>query len=164
MLKQPNIKFAIIFCCTLSFSVLAQTAEKPKPCTSEEYQAFDFWLGEWRVTAPKQKTPPATSIITKANNGCSIHEKYTTSSGYTGNSINFYDSGTKKWHQTWIDNQGAPLYLNGEYKNNAMVLTNDQNRITWRLLENKQVNQVWETTKDKGKTWQIIFNGFYTKK
>ena len=149
---------------SLLFSPFAKGAnKKPIPCESENHRAFDFWLGEWSVTSPNQKTPPSRSSITSSNDGCSIHERYSTAGGYTGNSINFYDKKNNKWHQTWIDNQGAPLNLDGEFVNGSMVLSDGTNRISWTLLDNQQVNQVWETTEDDGKTWKKIFDGFYRR-
>lgn len=147
----------------LFISSLATASTPPKPCQTTEHRAFDFWLGEWTVTTKDKTKPPAKSSITLSNNGCSIHERYQTPGGYTGNSINFYDAKTNKWHQTWIDNQGSPLYLDGEFKDGAMVLTDGVNRITWTLLKDGRVNQRWDTTQDKGKTWKTIFDGFYTR-
>lgn len=138
----------------------AQTATPPPACTSEQQRAFDFWIGEWEVTAKGKKKPHAKSSITRANNGCSIHERYSTQSGYTGNSLNFYDAVNKKWHQTWIDNQGAALYLDGQFINGKMILSDGKNKITWRRI-GKTVNQVWEVTGDNGKTWKTIFDGIY---
>lgn len=139
------------------------TNKKPSPCANENHRAFDFWLGEWSVNSPNQKTHPSHSSITRSNDGCSIHERYTTAGGFTGNSINFYDKKNNKWHQTWIDNQGAPLYLDGNFINGSMVLSDGKNRISWSLLDNHQVNQVWEITEDGGKTWKKIFDGFYSR-
>jgi len=163
-MKMKNYIKTITLLTIAVFCNLAYSANQPKPCSTEEYRAFDFWLGEWEVTSPNQKTPASESSITLSNDGCSIHERYTTAGGFTGNSINFYDAKTKKWHQTWIDNQGNPLYLNGEFKNGSMVLSDGINRITWTLLKDGRVNQVWDVTSDSGKTWKNIFNGFYTKK
>jgi len=161
---KPTVIVASLLLATLFNQQSFAEKTKQKPCSSIEYRTFDFWIGEWEVTSAKQKTPPSKSSITKSNDGCSIHERYSTATGYTGNSINFYDKKTKKWHQTWIDNQGQPLYLNGEYKNGSMVLSDQTNRITWRLLENKQVNQKWETTNDQGKTWLVVFDGVYRRR
>jgi len=44
-----------------------------------------------------------------------------------------------------------------------MALSDGNNRITWKLLENKRVSQKWETTQDKGKTWVVVFDGVYLK-
>ena len=169
MYKMFKNKLMVLFSLIIFLGVTnMQTSKaeeaKAKPCDAKEFRAFDFWLGEWTVSTPKQKTPTATSSITLANDGCSIHERYETKGGFTGNSINFYDKKNKKWHQTWVDNQGGALYLNGELTDGAMVLSDAANRITWTLLANGQVNQVWETTADEGKSWKKVFDGFYTKK
>jgi tetratricopeptide (TPR) repeat protein len=138
--------------------------EKLKPCNSDNHRAFDFWLGEWEVTTPSRKNWTAISSITLANDGCSVHENYVSQSGYTGKSINFYDRNKKMWHQSWMDNTGAAIYLEGTTKEGAMILTDATNRVTWSLLEDKRVRQHWETTSDEGKTWSTSFDGYYLKK
>ena len=161
--RFPKSLLIISFFIVLNNSLVIAKENKPKLCSSETHRAFDFWLGEWQVLSAKQKTPPSRSSITLSNDGCSIHERYVTASGFTGNSINFYDKQSKRWHQTWIDNQGGALYLNGGIENGVMILSDGVNRISWTLLSDRRVNQVWETTKDNGKTWQKIFDGFYSK-
>ncbi len=138
--------------------------EKLKPCNSSEHRAFDFWLGEWQVTTPSRPSWSATSSITLGNNGCSIHEHYVSQGGYTGNSINFYDATKKQWHQSWIDNQGGPLYLDGGYSDGRMRLADASSRITWTLLEDGRVRQLWESTADEGKTWTVAFDGYYSRR
>jgi tetratricopeptide (TPR) repeat protein len=135
-----------------------------QPCTSEQHRAFDFWIGEWDVTTPASTTWLASSSITVANNGCSIHESYRTPSGLAGMSINFYDAGRKLWHQSWIDNQGAPIYLEGNLVDGAMVLTDATSRVTWSWQPDGQVRQHWESTTDEGKTWSTAFDGYYRRK
>ncbi|MCF6194219.1 MAG: hypothetical protein L3J46_07795 [Kangiellaceae bacterium] len=146
---------------SIHLTATATQAKKPSACSSDQHRAFDFWVGEWEVSARGKKQSHAKSYITKSNNGCSIHERYETTNGYTGNSINFYDTANKKWHQTWIDIQGSPLYLEGGFSNGAMILSDKTNRITWTINDGKEVNQVWETTKDNGKNWTVIFDGIY---
>jgi hypothetical protein len=132
-------------------------------CNSAEHRAFDFWLGEWVVTTPNNPKMKARSSITLGYGGCAIHENYRTESGFAGKSINFYDAKKKQWHQTWIDNQGSPLFLNGNVADGKMVLANNANRISWSTLEDGRVRQLWEMTKDQGKTWAVIFDGYYSK-
>lgn len=138
-----------------------QAQNKPQPCTSADSRAFDFWLGEWEVTSPAREKWQASSSITVSNNGCSIHEAYVTPSGYTGNSINFYDAIKGLWHQTWIDNQGVPLYLEGNLVNKVMVLSDKSNRVSWSIQPDGRVRQHWESTADEGKTWTTAFDGYY---
>ena len=104
----------------------------------------------------------SSSKISLQNGGCSILEEYETPSGYAGKSINFYDSANDKWHQTWIDNQGAPLYLNGHVKEGSMILSDGANRITWTPLKDGRVRQHWETTNDNGDNWATVFDGYYS--
>ncbi len=104
-----------------------------------------------------------------------IQENWVSATGkYTGTSYNFYDASTKKWHQTWIDNQGGSLQLVGELKNGVMVLASKKmmdkegnpyiNRITWTPNKDKSVRQLWEITKDDGTTWTVAFDGLYKLK
>lgn len=138
-------------------------------CQSEHYRQFDFWLGKWQVSNPSNNQI-SSSKISLINNGCGILEEYSTPSGYQGKSLNIYNVQTGKWHQTWTDNTGLLLQLNGEFKNGKMVLIGETlsqqgkrvtNQISWQLLKDGRVNQVWKTSMDDGKTWQTVFNGFY---
>ncbi|GJM08859.1 MAG: hypothetical protein DHS20C11_11350 [Lysobacteraceae bacterium] len=138
--------------------------ETMKPCMTEAHRAFDFWLGEWDVTMPTRPGWGAESSITLGNGGCSVHEHYRAQGGFAGKSINFFDPQKSAWHQTWIDNQGAPLYLEGNPQNGAMVLSNETNRVTWSVLEDGRVRQHWESTSDGGETWTTAFDGYYQRK
>lgn len=134
-----------------------------KPCTSADHSAFDLWLGEWEVTSPNREGWVAHNSITVSNDGCSIHESYTTPAGYAGKSINFYDVQKQQWHQTWIDNQGSALYLDGGMVDQAMVLSNDTSQVTWSVQPDGRVRQHWESTSDDGLTWSTVFDGYYRR-
>lgn len=143
--------------------------ETLKPCNSPEFRQFDFWLGEWNVESPATPGSVSRNQITAINDGCAIREVYTTPVGYAGTSLNFYDAVRKAWHQTWIDNQGGALYLEGALQGTAMVLsttTDPQsvNRITWTPLDDGRVRQHWEATADGGKTWTTVFDGYYSSR
>jgi len=143
--------------------------EPHKPCNSPEFRQFDFWLGEWNVKSQASAGPGSQSRITRINGGCTILEQYTTPLGYEGSSLNFYDAQRKLWHQTWIDNQGGALYLEGALDGGSMVLattssTENIQRITWTPLDDGRVRQHWEATTDAGKTWSTVFDGYYSKR
>ena len=92
--------------------------------------------------------------------------------GVPGVSYNFYDAAEKKWHQTWVDQTGGALYLDGGLVDGKMVLSgnrpgkdgNTVQRITWTPLDDGRVKQHWEVSKDDGKSWSDAFVGFYKKK
>ena len=137
--------------------------EKLKPCGTSDHRAFDFWLGEWEVTSPNRPGWVAQNSITLSNDDCSVHENYT-SGGYTGSSISFYDNQKQQWHQTWIDNQGASIYLDGNLVDGAMILANATNRVTWSVQSDNRVRQHWESTSDEGAVWTTAFDGYYRRK
>lgn len=156
-------------CLLLAGAALAQQPQGPPPCTAPEYRQFDFWLGDWNVESPANPGRVSRNRITRTNGGCTLLEQYTTPSGYEGSSLNFYDASRKLWHQTWIDNQGGALYIEGGLQGTSMVLSSTgdaQNvqRITWTPLEDGRVRQLWESTTDAGKTWTTVFDGYYSRR
>ncbi len=147
----------------------AALVESLKPCNTPEYRQFDFWLGDWDVESAASPGTVSRNRITAVNDGCTLREEYTTPGGYAGTSLNFYDATRKLWHQTWIDNQGAALFLEGQLEGKSMVLattTDPQqvNRIIWTPLDDGRVRQHWESTADGGKTWSTVFDGYYKKR
>ncbi|TLU64618.1 hypothetical protein FE810_11040 [Thalassotalea litorea] len=177
-----NIKRHVI-CLWLLIGTLAFPAVAAANCNEAAYNQFDFWLGEWQVfneTKPlgsnvasqaSNNSPSATSKITKILGNCSILEEYQTTSGFIGKSLNIFDKQKNAWHQTWVDNSGLLLQLDGKFENNVMVLqgviTNKdgakvEQKISWQALENGDVRQIWEQ-RNSGGDWQILFNGRYVK-
>ncbi len=140
-----------------------------KPCQAVEYRQFDFWLGDWNVESPAAPGVVSRNRIVSINWGCALHEQYRTPSGYEGSSLSFYDTTRKVWHQTWIDNQGAPLFLEGGLDGESMVLatTSDPeqfNRVSWTPHEEGRVRQHWQSTTDGGVTWSTVFDGYYSRR
>lgn len=147
----------------LSQDTAALTKPGPKPCQGPPQRAFDFWLGEWQVTTPSRPDWQALSKITVANDGCSIHEAYSTPGGYRGTSVNFYDKQNQQWHQTWIDNQGNPLFLKGGIQEGSMVLSDGVNEITWTALPDGRVRQHWRNLAEPDAARQTVFDGYYQR-
>jgi hypothetical protein len=143
--------------------------EPHRPCNTPEFRQFDFWVGDWDVEAASAPGTVSRNQITRAYDGCTLREEYTTPYGYAGTSLNFYDAPRKVWHQTWIDNQGGGLTLEGGLRGRSMVLQSTTDpvnvqRITWTPLDDGGVRQHWESTADGGKTWTTAFDGTYTRR
>jgi hypothetical protein len=138
----------------------AATAATLTPCSTPEYRQFDFWAGSWEVYAPNGQMV-GRNVIEPILEGCGLQENWTNAAGNGGQSYNFYDAARDKWHQTWIDDSGNPLYLDGAFEDGRMVLGDGSNRITWTLLPSGYVRQHWETTSDGGSTWATAFDGEY---
>lgn len=147
----------------------AQEAEPSTPCTAAEYRQFDFWLGSWEVTTPDGNVA-GTNAIDSILNGCVLREQWRGARGMTGTSFNTYDPHAGTWHQTWVDDRGGFLLLSGGLENGSMVLQGEmvdaegplRNRITWTLLSG-EVRQLWETSRDGGDTWTVVFDGRYAR-
>lgn len=159
--------------------LLAQlTAPSAPPCSGPEYRQFDFWLGKWDVFNPAgQKI--GTNSITSTNGGCVLFEDWRDARGGTGNSFNFYESRTKRWHQFWVNSNGnaaplsaaadgTPIPMSGGLVEGAMRLQSPPgvkplNRWTWSRVEGGKVRQHAEQSNDDGKTWTTVFDGLYVK-
>jgi hypothetical protein len=140
-------------------------------CDDAAHRQFDFWLGDWNVHGPKGALA-GTNRIEREYGGCVVHERYTTAKGYSGESLNTYDASRKVWHQTWVDNAGMLLLLEGGLRDGKMVLegqTQDasgkltRHRITWSRNTDATVRQFWESTDDKGE-WTTAFDGLYSRR
>jgi len=150
----------------------ADSSGQQKPCSAPEHRQFDFWIGEWTVTNP-QGQPAGNSVITTTLDGCVIHEHWqSASSAYTGNSYNIYDAARKVWHQSWVDNSGLLLQLDGQFEDGKMILVGERpaadggsvfNRISWERISADKVRQLWESSSDGGKTWAVQFDGMYVR-
>ena len=141
------------------------------PCEAPEFRQFDFWIGDWQVFKP-DGTVAGTNRIEREYGGCVLHEHYQTAKGYSGESLNTYDPGRKRWHQTWVDNTGTLLLLDGNLQGRAMVMegsTTDaagvetRHRITWTPNDDGSVRQHWQSTDATG-AWVTAFDGLYRRR
>lgn len=152
----------------------AQDVETPCKCCSENYRLFDFWIGEWEVRDSTGNLLGHNSIEL-IQDSCALQENWESAKGYTGTSLSFYNQATKLWHQTWIDQAGGVILMNGEPLKDKMIMytkkvpikdstTYFQNKTTWKPLTDGRVHHVWEQTKDGGNTWKVVFDGYYKRK
>ena len=170
----PLAAAATLLLCVLGTSVAQEEAPPPRPpaCASEEYRQFDFWLGTWEVTADGQVA--GTNNISKHHDGCVIKENWTSTSPFTGSSLNIYDSARGVWHQTWTDSAGTLLQLEGGLEDGAMVLTGERpardgngmvtHRISWTPNADGTVRQQWQARREGETEWKALFDGLYRKK
>ena len=163
-----NVRWILLPLC-LAPPLGAQT-----PCETPDHRAFDFWVGEWEVYRLGTETLAGTNRIESTLGGCVLHETYATPTGYEGESFSIYDAGRGVWHQSWVDNGGLLLRIEGGVRDGAMVLEGTTtgpdgaetlNRVTWSRLDDggDRVRQHWETSTDGGATWTTAFDGEYRR-
>jgi hypothetical protein len=180
---------ATVFCgALLVLGTAAQGQSKRKPaapasapvpagprgaaCASASHHQFDFWLGDWDVATP-QGAPAGTNRVERLLEGCALQEKWEATDGSKGTSLSSYDTLARKWRQTFVDDTGQVLVLEGEFKDGKMVLSGEKamgrqrgalQRISWQVVNGDKVRQRWDLSQDDGKTWSLLFEGVYTKK
>lgn len=147
------------------------TSDQPgPPCQGDEYRQFDFWVGAWDVF-DEEGAQQGTNRIAPILDGCALQENWVGVTGSVGHSFNTFDRQTGRWHQTWIDNSGLLLLLNGEYDGTSMVLSGAgknrdgrpvTHRITWTPLDDGRVRQHWQV-QPEGEDWKDVFVGLYTR-
>jgi hypothetical protein len=149
----------------------AAGAASAAPCDAPEHRQFDFWLGRWDVHTPDGKLA-GRNHIERGYGGCALHERYTTERSYAGESLNAYDAGRRVWHQTWVDNGGLVLLIEGGWRDGRMLLEGQttgadgrvtRHRISWTPGPDGGVRQLWESTDAQG-AWTVAFDGRYTRR
>ena len=150
-------------------------APAARPCTAPEYRQFDFWVGNWEVKDPSGQVA-GTNRITREYGGCVVMEHWEARGPQKqiGSSFNTYSPAAGRWHQTWVDSTGGFLLLDGGMVDKAMVLTGEmparqgggtvRHRIAFTPNPNGTVRQLWEASRDGGKTWSVTFDGTYIRK
>jgi hypothetical protein len=153
-------------------SCVSTAQEKPQAgCHGDRAREFDFWIGRWNVV--EKGKPAGVNVIERILDGCALLENWTGAGGSTGKSLNFYDAGDSRWHQTWIDGSGGALFLAGAFANGAMRMEGERpasarqpatrHRITWTPLADGTVRQLWESTPVGAEQWTVLFDGIYTR-
>ena len=143
------------------FKEIAATVERAqKPCMfAEGYRQFvqDRKLG--------------TSHTKVLQQGCIIEENRATPV-QTGQSFNFYNPVTKKWHQSYMDSNGGNYMMDGEYRDGALrcegYIYSPQGRtpvhMTFFNLAPGKLRQTSETSADEGKTWTTTWDSIYIRR
>jgi len=164
---------ALALLSTLPAGAADEAAQKPgTACEAAARHQFDFWLGDWDVRDASGKLV-GRNRIARAHGGCALEAQWSGNGGVTGSSLNAYDVERNRWHQTWVDNTGGLLLLEGGLRDGRMVLSGQAataaggtpvtQRITWQALPDGRVRQLWESSAD-GSTWSVVFDGYYARR
>jgi hypothetical protein len=101
-----------------------------------------------------------------------VRERIDLGQGYRGESLSAFDELRGVWHQTWVDNNGIVLVLEGRMRDGKMILEGTSKlserlvrteRITWASNLDGSVRQLWEALSPKGEV-TVVFDGRYTRK
>jgi len=167
-MEMKNIIAIAYFLLMTTPAILAQN----KPCSSPEASQFDFWIGDWDLTW--NDTVKGHNTITKIMDGCTVHEQFSDpANNGRGESWSVYNTAINKWQQTWVDNSGAYLALEGGMKDGNMELRLEKKDkvgntvIMSMLFSNIAKNEFdwdWRSSADNGKTWKSQWKIHYKRK
>jgi hypothetical protein len=137
------------------------------PCADPAYRQFDFWIGDWDVFDVERPTVVAAHArVELILNGCVLHEVYEDIDAHKGESFSIYDITRNTWHQSWVNDHGYLLTIEGRLQSGAMILqgvdhlpngTPRQVRGEWRS-EDHGVREVAARSIDGGATWSSWFD------
>ena len=153
-----------------------QMQNTQKPCSQPQAGQFDFWVGNWDLEwkTPQGETQKGTNTITKILGGCVIQESFDGGEKVPlkGLSHSVYDAQAKIWKQTWVDNSGGYLDFTGDFKNGKMTLRRESadqkgkkvmQRMVFYNIEKNSLDWNWESSRDEGKTWNILWKIHYER-
>ncbi len=162
----------VIFLLIISTYVFGQAAPV-SPCAGAEFKQLDFWLGDWDARWDASPSGPAghgSNHITRTYGGC-VTEEHFEGGPLAGHSVSTYFGGSKTWRQTWVDNQGSYIDLEGgpDGKGNFVLTTLARpgnakaNRMVFADIAPNSFVWHWQATQD-GKNWSDSWVIRYTRK
>lgn len=134
-------------------------------CDSPESKQLDFWVGEWDLTftGPDGKPAKSRNRVSKILDGCAVLEEFDGPPGtpLKGRSVSTFDRATKKWKQTWVDNNASYLDFVGDRDAGDMVFAREverqgkkiRMRMAFRDVQPDSLKWLWQRSDDEGKTW-----------
>jgi hypothetical protein len=173
--------FGMVFLWTalqLGFAQQSVSTPPPNPCAAPQQKQLEFWVGEWDLTWPGDKPGElehGTNSIRRLLDSCVVQENFSGGDAMhlRGMSLSIFDTGSGKWKQTWVDNEGGYLDFVGEFKGGQMILARnavrpDGTKVIQRMVfKNITANEFdwnWEASKDGGKTWEVVWPIHYKRK
>ncbi|MDI6623866.1 MAG: hypothetical protein QME55_03980 [Brevundimonas sp.] len=164
------------------FAAALQTAPAPAPppaidCADADHSAFNFWIGDWDVSATGTETVVARSVISSTAGGCAIEEDYRQTVGpggvattYHGVSFSAFDARRGGvWRQFYMDSGGSVTVFEGGLRGDAMVLEapgrgGGVQRMTVSPQADGSVRQRGESTTDGGASWTPGYDFTYRRR
>ena len=169
-----------VLCLVSPIAAQEQSGESeppPKPIceTADNFNNFDFWVGEWNVyTNDEKRSFQGTNSISKHHQNCLIMENWTNAQGGKGSSMNYFDPVENQWRQLWVAGGYSIDYTGGLDESGSMVLTGKINyyqtgksnafRGRWTANADGSVRQFFEQRDNETGKWAVWFDGLYIRK
>jgi len=177
---RTHLTYVAAFLCGLGSFCMGQNGNTPapNPCAAEQQHELSFWVGEWDLTWPGTKpgeVQRGANSIRRVLEDCVVEENFSGGDEMhlRGKSVSIFDTGARKWKQTWVDNEGGYLDFVGEFINGQMILgreltgpdgTKSLQRMVFKNISKDELDWSWESSKDGGKTWQVLWPIHYRRR
>lgn len=175
-MKRKNVdsmmKSVIIILLTMSVTGEVDAQEKKCACCTPAFKQFDFWIGDWEVY-DTLGNKIGENLVVSMQDSCLIQENWK-SKRSTGTSYNYYNLANESWNQVWMDNSGNPLVLKGKFDDGKMVMRSElkkskkgteyYDQISWQMLPDKSVVQIWKQFDKYDKELTLLFKGIYKQR
>ena len=146
----------------------------PDSQNSDPSKDLDFWIGDWTLDAYtptedgglSEKDPDhATNTIKRAFKDNIIHESFE-SPVFKGESWSRFHQPSGKWHQTWVDDQGSYLVLEGGKVGDEFILNMTHPSTVMRMrftnIKKNSFTWIWEREVEGG--YQLAWRLDYRRK
>lgn len=143
------------------------------PCSADSgYRRLAFWVGDWTVFDSTGKQY-ASQRVRDAVDQCALTVEWTGMVGDKGLSVFGYDARSASWKQMYVSNQvprpsgvilrqSDPDYAGPGVRFIAVVTPPPgatRTRVTIMPLPGSEVMQLFEDSRDDGKSWTTVFKG-----
>ena len=142
-------------------------------CDAPEARQFDFWIGDWHAECGDGHR--GSNRIRSILDGCVILEEFDASQSaqLRGTSVSMWAPSRGRWLQTWVDNAGNYLALEGGLDDaGRMVLStareDDGREIIWRMvfadIAERSFDGSWERRGANDSEWEPVWRIHYTRR
>lgn len=143
---------------------------------------FDFWVGDWDVSWDGSSGSAAgkgRNQITRILDGKVLEESFVAAAGQgaqpplKGRSVSVFDTASKLWRQTWVDNQGGFIVLSAHTDGDKRIFQTaprkngakeTMQRMVFHDIQKNSFTWDWESSSDGGKTWQLGWRIAYKRR
>lgn len=147
-----------------------------KACAGPEFRQLDFWIGDWTVKIHARASPTSdqwgdsvgTQHVRSILSGCAIEENFAAQgppTPWAGRSFATFDGVTKKWRQTWVDDSGGYIPLDGGPEGTDFALYGPpreiqglkfQMRMVWSHITPDALRWEWQRSTDGWQTNAVM--------
>lgn len=153
-------------------ALLDKARRAASPCAFvPEARQFDFWIGTWDVRTATGDLA-GTNEIKPGAAQCALVENWKSTSGGSGQSLNFYEGIANKWRQIWVDGSGVVTRFEGTFRDGSMRFEGERFeasgeltrvKMTFTPLPDGRIRQRGEASSDGGKTFVEEYDLYYSQ-